>query len=110
MSLSRKTKAELVDIINIQNSLITSKDKEIQALRLKVSVVEGTKQLFVRKEKPATANTSTRLGEVVVSTYTKRDGTQWNKVRIGFNQYAHRPVVKQAPVPAIERREELAPF
>lgn len=27
----------------------------------------------------------------IVSTYTKRDGTVWNKVQIGFNQYAHRP-------------------
>lgn len=27
----------------------------------------------------------------IVSTYTKRDGTVWNKVQIGYNQYAHRP-------------------
>lgn len=29
----------------------------------------------------------------IVSTYTKRDGTVWNKVQIGYNQYAHRPAV-----------------
>ena len=30
--------------------------------------------------------------EVVVATYTKRDGSRWNKVRIGWNVYAHRQV------------------
>ena len=27
----------------------------------------------------------------VVATYTKRDGSRWNKVRIGYNTFAHRP-------------------
>ena len=27
----------------------------------------------------------------VVSTYTKRDGSRWDKVRTGWNTYAHRP-------------------
>ena len=31
-------------------------------------------------------------GETVVATYTKRDGSCWNKVRIGWNVYAHRQV------------------
>ena len=30
--------------------------------------------------------------ERIVSTYTKRDGSRWNKVRIGWNVYAHRQV------------------
>ncbi len=30
--------------------------------------------------------------EVVVATYTKRDGSCWNKVCIGWNVYAHRQV------------------
>ena len=29
--------------------------------------------------------------EQIVSTYTKRDGSRWNKVRIGYNTFAHRP-------------------
>ena len=29
--------------------------------------------------------------EQIVSTYTKRDGSRWNKVRIGYNLFAHRP-------------------
>ena len=27
----------------------------------------------------------------IVHTYTKRDGSRWNKVRIGYNTFAHRP-------------------
>ena len=30
--------------------------------------------------------------EHTVSTYTKRDGSRWNKVRIGHNMFAHRRV------------------
>ncbi len=29
--------------------------------------------------------------ECIVATYTKRDGSVWNKVRIGDNLFAHRP-------------------
>ena len=29
--------------------------------------------------------------EVVVATYTKRDGSVWNKVKTGWNTYVHRP-------------------
>ena len=29
--------------------------------------------------------------EQIVSTYTKRDGSRWNKVRIGYNLFAHHP-------------------
>lgn len=29
--------------------------------------------------------------ECIVATYTKRDGSRWNKVRIGHNLFAHRP-------------------
>ena len=32
------------------------------------------------------------FAECIVSTYTKRDGTVWNKVRIGYNLFAHRRV------------------
>ena len=28
----------------------------------------------------------------IVSTYTKCDGSRWNKVRTGWNQFAHRQV------------------
>ena len=31
------------------------------------------------------------FAEHIVSTYTKRDGSRWNKVRIGYNTFAHRP-------------------
>ena len=32
------------------------------------------------------------FAERIVSTYTKRDGSVWNKVRIGYNLFAHRRV------------------
>ena len=31
------------------------------------------------------------FAERIVSTYTKRDGSVWNKVRIGYNLFVHRP-------------------
>lgn len=32
------------------------------------------------------------VDEVVVAAYTKHDGSHWNKVRIGYNLFAHRQV------------------
>lgn len=31
--------------------------------------------------------------EIVVATYTKRDGTRWDKIRTGWNTYVHRQQV-----------------
>ena len=73
--MARMTKAQLVD--------------ENIALRHNLSLLEAkvdelSRRLFA--ERGGSANCT------VVATYTKRDGSHWNKVRIGWNSYAHRRV------------------
>ena len=64
--MTKMTKAQLVD--------------ENIALRHNISLLEQQ----VAALRPA-------FEERVVSTYTKRDGSRWDKVRIGYNTFAHRP-------------------
>ena len=65
--MTKMTKAQLVD--------------ENIALRHNIDLLE---QQVASLQRPATE-------EQIVSTYTKRDGSRWNKVRIGYNMFAHRP-------------------
>ena len=65
--MTKMTKAQLVD--------------ENIALRHNIALLE---QQLASLRKPG--------DEVVVATYTKRDGSHWNKVRIGYNLFAHRQV------------------
>ena len=72
--MARMTKAQLVD--------------ENIALRHNISLLE--QQLASLRAAP---QPQPRPGdEVVVATYTKRDGSHWNKVRTGWNQFTHRQV------------------
>ena len=83
--MSKMTKAQLVD--------------ENIALRHNLSLLEAkvadlANQLVAAK---GAANTKPQPqpqpgDEVVVATYTKRDGSRWNKVRTGWNQFTHRQV------------------
>ena len=66
--MTKMTKAQLVD--------------ENIALRHNISLLE--QQVASLLQRPA-------FEERVVSTYTKRDGSRWDKVRTGWNTYAHRP-------------------
>ena len=66
--MTKMTKAQLVD--------------ENIALRHNISLLE--QQLASLRAAPAN-------DEQIVHTYTKRDGSRWNKVRIGYNTFAHRP-------------------
>ena len=69
--MTKMTKAQLVD--------------ENIALRHNIALLE--QQLAsLRKPQPRPGD------EVVVATYTKRDGSHWNKVRTGWNQFTHRQV------------------
>ena len=73
--MTKMTKAQLVD--------------ENIALRHNIALLEQqvadlANQLVAAKGKPG--------DEVVVATYTKRDGSHWNKVRIGYNLFAHHQV------------------
>ena len=76
--MTKMTKAQLVD--------------ENIALRHNISLLEQqvadlANQLIKRKPQPQPGD------EMVVATYTKRDGTVWDKVRTGWNTYVHRQQV-----------------
>lgn len=43
------------------------------------------------EQQPASLRAAPANEEQIVSTYTKRDGSRWNKVRIGYNTFVHRP-------------------
>ena len=73
--MTRMTKAQLVD--------------ENIALRHNISLLE--QQLASLRAAPQPQVQRTATEEQIVSTYTKRDGSRWNKVRIGYNMFAHRP-------------------
>ena len=76
--MSKMTKAQLVD--------------ENIALRHNIDVLE--QQLAaLRAERIVRSTTPQRPSfvERIVSTYTKRDGSRWNKVQVGYNTFAHRP-------------------
>ena len=91
--MSKMTKAQLVDeniALRHNLSLLEAKVAEYasQLLRTKGSAncTVGEVLAIDRSRKPAQPG-----DEVVVATYTKRDGSRWNKVRIGYNTFAHRP-------------------
>ena len=75
--MTKMTKAQLVD--------------ENIALRHNIDLLE--QQLASLRAAPQSkAQRPTQPGEEqIVHTYTKRDGSRWNKVRIGHNTFAHRP-------------------
>ncbi len=71
----RMTKAQLVD--------------ENIALRHNISLLEQQLASLCAAPQPRVQRPATE-GRIV-STYTKRDGSRWNKVCIGYNTFAHRP-------------------
>jgi len=92
--MARMTKTQLVDeniALRHNLSLLEAKVAEYatQLLRTKGSAncTVGEVLAIDRSRKPAQPG-----DEVVVAMYTKRDGSRWNKVRIGYNTFAHRRV------------------
>ena len=73
--MTRMTKAQLVD--------------ENIRLRAQCDVLE--QQLAALRTERSTKPQRPSSVERIVSTYTKRDGSRWNKVCTGWNTYAHRP-------------------
>ncbi len=73
--MTKMTKAQLVD--------------ENIALRHNISLLEQQLASLRAAPQPKVQRPATE-GQIV-STYTKRDGSRWNKVRIGYNMFAHRP-------------------
>ena len=81
--MTRMTKAQLVD----ENIALRH---NIDLLERQLVVAKGAANtkvgdLIKRKPQPQPGDS------MVVATYTKSDGTVWNKVKIGWNTFAHRP-------------------
>ena len=76
--MTKMTKAQLVDENIALRHNTDVLEQQVGALRAERIVRSTTPQ------RPATE-------EQIVSTYTKRDGSRWNKVCIGNNLFAHRP-------------------
>ena len=74
--MTKMTKAQLVD--------------ENITLRHNIALLE--QQLASLRAAPQPQVQRPTNEEQIVHTYTKRDGSCWNKVRIGYNTFAHRAV------------------
>lgn len=89
--MTRMTKAQLVDeniALRHNLSLLEAKVADLANQLVAAKGAANTKvgDLIKRKPQPQPGD------EVVVATYTKRDGSHWNKVRTGWNQFTHRQV------------------
>ena len=89
--MSKMTKAQLLDENIALRHNISLLEQQVADLANQLVVAKGAANtkvgdLIKRKPQPQPGD------EVVVATYTKRDGTVWNKVRTGWNVYAHRQV------------------
>ena len=88
--MTRMTKAQLVDENIALRHNLDCLEAQIADLTHQLVVAKGAANIKVgdlikRKPQPQPGD------EMVVATYTKRDGSHWNKVRIGYNLFAHRP-------------------
>ena len=88
--MARMTKAQLVDENIALRHTISLLEQQVADLANQLVAAKGAANtkvgdLIKRKPQPQPGD------EVVVATYTKRDGTVWNKVRTGWNTYTHRP-------------------
>ena len=85
--MTKMTKAQLVDEnIALRHNLSLLEAKVADLANQLVAAKVG--DLIKRKPQPQPQPG----GEVVVATYTKRDGSRWNKVRVGWNVYVLRQV------------------
>ena len=88
--MAHMTKAQLVDgNIALRHNLALL-EQQVADLANQLVAAKGAANtkvgdLIKRKPQPQPGD------EMVVGIYTKRDGSVWNKVRIGFNLFAHRP-------------------
>lgn len=89
--MTRMTKAQLVDENIALRHNIALLEQQVADLANQLIAAKGavnTKVGDLIKRKPQ----SQPGDEVVVATYTKRDGSRWDKVRTGWNQFTHRQV------------------
>ena len=89
--MARMTKAQLVDENIALRHNIALLEQQVADLANQLVAAKGAANIKVgdlikRKPQPQPGD------EVVVATYTKRDGSRWDKVRTGWNQFTHRQV------------------
>lgn len=89
--MTKMTKAQLVDENIALRHNLDCLEAQIADLTHQLVVAKGAANtkvgdLIKRTPQPRPGDST------VVAIYTKRDGTVWNKVRVGWNQYAHRQV------------------
>lgn len=65
-------------------------DLEVLVAKQAAEIAALKAELNALRKQPTSAK---QEGEVITHTYTKSDGSRWNKVRIGFGQFVHRPVM-----------------
>ena len=73
--MTKMTKAQLVDENIVLRHNLNLLEQQLASLRAAAKP---------RVQRPATEGH-------IVRTYTKRDGSRWDKVCIGYNTFAHRP-------------------
>ena len=84
--MTKMTKAQLVDENIALRHNIDALERRIAELNASRAALSAEVDMVDMPIPPPR-----RQPERIVSTYTKRDGSVWNKVRIGFNLFAHRP-------------------
>lgn len=89
--MTRMTKAQLVDENIALRHNIDMLERQVADLSNQLVAAKGATNtkvgdLIKRKPQPRPGD------EVLVAVYTKRDGTVWNKVKIGWKQFTHRQV------------------
>ena len=89
--MPRMTKAQLVDENIALRHNIDLLEQQVADLANQLVAAKGAANtkvgdLIKRKPQPRPGDS------MVVATYTKRDGTVWDKVMIGRNTYTHRQV------------------
>ena len=83
--MARMTEAQLVDENIALRHNISLLEQQVADLANQLVAAKGAANIKPQPQ-PQPGD------EVVVATYTKRDGSRWNKVRVGWNQYVHRQV------------------
>ena len=82
--MTKMTKAQLVDENIALRHNLERLEAQVADLANQLVAAKGAANIK-RKPQPQPGD------EIVVATYTKRDGSCWNKVCIGYNLFAHRP-------------------
>ena len=82
--MSKMTKAQLVDENIALRHNISLLEAKVADLANQLVAAKGAANIKPQPQ-PQPGD------EVVVATYTKRDGSVWNKVKTGWNTYTHRP-------------------